>query len=168
MIPGLTALVRWRTYRYVQRQSLSFFQDDFAGCVAQKVMQTGMAVRESVVNVVDGIWFLFIYLTGTLALVVGLDWRMALPLVLWTIGYGATIYFMVPPVRVRSAAVAEADSALSGRLVGSFTNIQAVKLFSEFRAGGRLRAEELRAPACGDATAASFHRDDDGRADGPQ
>ncbi|PTW54970.1 ATP-binding cassette subfamily B multidrug efflux pump [Breoghania corrubedonensis] len=131
LVPGLTAIVRWRSYRYVQRQSLSFFQDDFAGRVAQKVMQTGMALRESVVNVVDGVWFLFIYLAGTLALFVGLDWRMALPLVLWTIGYGATILYLVPPVRARSAAVAEANSALSGRIVDSFTNIQSLKLFSD-------------------------------------
>ncbi len=130
LVPGLTALVRWRNFRYVQRQSLSFFQDDFAGRVAQKVMQTGMAVRESVVNVVDGIWFLLIYLAGTLALFVGLDWRMSLPLLVWMIGYGATIWFLVPPVRARSAEVAEANSSLSGRVVDSFTNIQAVKLFS--------------------------------------
>ena len=131
IVPGLTAIVRWRCYRYVQRQSLAFFQDDFAGRVAQKVMQTGMALRESVVNVVDGVWFLFIYLAGTLALFAGLDWRMILPLALWTVGYGATILYLVPPVRSRSAAVAEANSALSGRIVDSFTNIQAVKLFSD-------------------------------------
>ncbi len=131
LVPGLTALVRWRNYRYVQRQSLSFFQDDFAGRIAQKVMQTGMAVRESVVNVVDGIWFLFIYLAGTMTLFLGLDWRMSIPLLFWIIGYGATIWFLVPPVRARSAAVAEANSSLSGRVVDSFTNVQAVKLFSD-------------------------------------
>ena len=61
------ALVRWRSYRYVLRQSLGFFQDDYAGRISQKVMQTGMALRESVVNVIDGVWYLLVYLVGTIA-----------------------------------------------------------------------------------------------------
>ena len=65
--PSLSSLVRWRSYRYVLRQSLGFFQDDYAGRISQKVMQTGMALRESVVNVIDGVWYLLVYLVGTIA-----------------------------------------------------------------------------------------------------
>ncbi len=128
--PSLSSLVRWRSYRYVLRQSLGFFQDDYAGRISQKVMQTGMALRESVVNVIDGVWFLLVYLIGTVALFVGFDWRLMIPLVGWLIGYAAVIVTLVPPVRERSIAMSEANSGLTGRVVDGFTNILSVKLFA--------------------------------------
>ena len=130
LVPGLTSQVRWRNHRYVLRQSLAYFQNDFAGRIAQKVMQTGHAVREAVLNVIDGVWLLVIYLIGTVALFAALDWRLILPIVAWTAAYGTVIAFMVPPVRGRSAHTSEMTSALSGRIVDSYTNIQAVKLFA--------------------------------------
>ncbi len=129
-VPSLTALVRWRSYRYVLRQSLSFFQNDFAGRIAQKVMQSGPALRESVVNVVEGVWTLVIYLAGTMILFAGLDVWLILPVVLWALAYAVTIVRLVPPVRAKSQALAEANSSLSGRIVDGYTNIQAVKLFA--------------------------------------
>src|SRR3546814_549411 len=130
LAPGLTNRVRWLNHRYVVRQSLTYFQNDFAGRIAQKVMQTGHAVREAVINVIDGVWFLLIYLVGTLALFAGIDWWLLLPVVVWTVSYAAVIYTMVPPVRRKSAAVSESNSALTGRVVDSYTNIQSVKLFA--------------------------------------
>ena len=130
LAPGLTNRVRWLNHRYVVRQSITYFQNDFAGRIAQKVMQTGHAVREAVINVIDGVWFLLIYLIGTLALFAGIDWRLLLPVVVWTVGYALVIYHMVPPVRRKSAAVSESNSALTGRVVDSYTNIQSVKLFA--------------------------------------
>jgi len=129
-VPGLTTLVRWRSYRYVLRQSLTFFQNDFAGRVAQKVLQSGPALRESVVNIIEGIFTLVIYLTGTIALFAGLDPWLIVPVAVWGLAYVLTIYWMVPPVRAKSEAAAEANSGLSGRVVDSYTNIQAVKLFA--------------------------------------
>ena len=130
IVPSLTSLVRWQSYRYVIRQSLGFFQNDYAGRVSQKVMQTGMAVRESVVNVVDGVWYLVVYVLGTVAMLAGFDWRLIWPVVAWTVAYGIVIGTLVPPVRQRSAALSEANSSLSGRVVDGFTNITSVKLFA--------------------------------------
>jgi ATP-binding cassette subfamily B multidrug efflux pump len=130
IVPALTTLVRWQSYRYVLRQSLGFFQNDYAGRISQKVMQTGMAVRESVVNVIDGIWYLAIYLIGTLAMLGGFDWRLILPLLVWTAAYAAVIYVLVPPVRGRAIALSEANSGMTGRVVDGFTNILSVKLFA--------------------------------------
>ncbi len=130
LAPGLTNRVRWRNHRYVLRQSLTYFQNDFAGRIAQKVMQTGHALREAVINVIDGVWFLAIFLVGTVALFIGLDWRLLLPVAAWALGYVAVIVFLVPPVRGRSAAASEATSALTGHVVDSYTNIQSVKLFA--------------------------------------
>ncbi|WP_299620099.1 ABC transporter ATP-binding protein [Pelagibius sp.] len=131
LVPGLTNRVRWLNHRYVLRQSLAYFQNDFAGRIAQKVLQTGHALRDAVVNVIDGVWFLLIYLFGTLFLFAGIDWRLLLPVLAWMLSYGAVVYFMVPPVRKKSAALSEANSALTGRIVDSYTNIQSVKLFAD-------------------------------------
>jgi ATP-binding cassette subfamily B multidrug efflux pump len=128
--PSLTTLVRWRSYRYVLRQSLGFFQNDYAGRISQKVMQTGMALRESVVNVIDGAWNLAVYLVGTVAILVGFDWRLLLPLFVWAAAYGVLVVTLVPPVRARAAATSEANSGLTGRVVDGFTNILSVKLFA--------------------------------------
>jgi ATP-binding cassette subfamily B multidrug efflux pump len=128
--PSLSALVRWRSYRYVLRQSLGFFQNDYAGRISQKVMQTGMALRESVVNVIDGVWYLLVYLVGTAAVLIGFDWRLMLPILAWLVAYGIVIYTLVPPVRQRSIAMSEANSGLTGRVVDGFTNILSVKLFA--------------------------------------
>jgi ATP-binding cassette subfamily B multidrug efflux pump len=130
LAPNLSTLIRWRSYRYVLRQSLNYFQNDYAGRISQKVMQTGMAVRESVVNVVDGVWYLAVYLVGTLAMLGGFDWRLLLPVLAWTLAYGIVIVKLVPPVRERAVALSEANSSLSGRVVDGFSNILSVKLFA--------------------------------------
>ncbi len=144
LTPGLTNRIRWRTHRYVLRQSLSYFQNDFAGRIAQKVMQTGHAVREAVLNVIDGVWFLIIFLIGTAALFIELDWRLLLPILAWALGYAAVIYYLVPPVRERSTALSEANSSLVGRVVDSYTNIQSVKLFAHAEREEAFAHEGLR------------------------
>lgn len=130
VVPALTNAVRWENHRWVLRQSLSFFQNDFAGRVAQKVMSTGAALRETIVNIIDGVWFLATFLVGTVALLAALDWRLLLPVLAWTIAYGAVVAVMVPPVRHKSATLSEATSSLSGRVVDSYTSILSVKLFA--------------------------------------
>jgi ATP-binding cassette subfamily B multidrug efflux pump len=130
LTPGLSNSVRWQNHRYVVRQSLAYFQSDFAGRVAQKVMQTGNSLRESVLNVVDGVWLLIIYLAGTLWLFVEIDWRLMIPVALWVVAYGVVIVRLTPNVGRQSRSVSEANSALTGRIVDSYTNIQAVKLFA--------------------------------------
>jgi ATP-binding cassette, subfamily B, multidrug efflux pump len=130
LVPSLTALVRWQSYRYVLRQSLTFFQNDFAGRIAQKVMQTGPSLRETVTSVIDGIWTLLVYLAGTAYLFFSLDPWLFAPIVVWLGAYIFTIWRLVPSVRERSAAVSEANSGLSGRIVDSYSNIQSVKLFA--------------------------------------
>ena len=130
LTPGITNTVRWQNHRWVVRQSLSYFQNDFAGRVAQKVMQTGVSLRECVLNVVDGVWLLLIYLGGIIWLFMEIDSRLIVPLLFWMVGYVLVIVRMVPPVGGKSRAVSEANSMLTGRIVDSYTNIQAVKLFA--------------------------------------
>jgi ATP-binding cassette subfamily B multidrug efflux pump len=126
----VTTRVRWLTHRYVLRQSLSFYQNDFAGRVANKIMQTAPALRESVVQVIDAVWYAGIQWVGAVVLFAAADWRLLLPLIVWLAAYIVAMIYFVPKIRERSTAAAEARSMLTGRIVDSYTNILTVKLFA--------------------------------------
>ena len=144
LAPGLANATRWQNHRYVLRQSMTFFQNDFAGRIAQKVLQTGHAVREAVLNIVDGAWMLLIYVIGIAAFLLDANAQLLWPIVLWSAGYLAVIVFMVPPVRSRSAKLSEANSVLMGRVVDSYTNIQTVKLFAHHNLEENFAGEGIR------------------------
>ncbi len=144
LAPGLANATRWQNHRYVLRQSLSFFQNDFAGRIAQKVMQTGHAVREAVLNIIDGAWMLVIYLVGTIVFFVDINVWLLWPITLWFLAYLAVVVFMVPPVRRKSSRLSEENSALMGRVVDSYTNIQSVKLFAHHTIEEDFAGEGLR------------------------
>src|SRR5690606_3326402 len=107
--------VRWLSHRYVLRQSLGFFQNDFAGRVAAKVLQTGHALRESVVQIIDGLWFAVVHWGAALVLFADADWRLMIPLLAWLAAYGATIRVFVPRIQKLSFNASEARSVLTGR-----------------------------------------------------
>jgi len=128
--PGMTNLVRWQTHRYVLRQSISFFANDFAGRLASKIIQTGPSLRESVVQIIDALWFVTIFSVSALVIFAQADWRLACPLALWIVAYLATLWHFVPRIRDQSALMSEMRSIVTGRIVDSYTNIQTVKLFA--------------------------------------
>jgi ATP-binding cassette, subfamily B, multidrug efflux pump len=128
--PGFTNLVRWQSHWHVVRQSWSFFQNDFAGRIANRVMQTGPSLRESVVSATNAVWYILIYGTTAIVLLGSSDVRLAVPVVLWFASYAVTLRYFVPRVRVRSRRMSEARSNLTGRVVDSYTNILTVKLFA--------------------------------------
>jgi ATP-binding cassette subfamily B multidrug efflux pump len=130
LVPSFTNLVRWQTHRYMLRQSVGFFANDFAGRIASKIIQTAPSLRESVVQVCEAMWFVSIYATSALVLFGDLDWRLTLPLAVWIALFILTLAYFVPRIRDLSTAVSEARSQLTGRLVDSYTNIQTVKLFA--------------------------------------
>ncbi len=128
--PPLTNMIRWQTHRYVLRQSLAFFQNDFAGRIAAKIIQTGPAVRGSAVKTADAVWFVIIYVTSALVLFSQADLRLAVPLVLWLTAFIGCLVYFVPRIKDRSAVMSEARSMMTGRIVDSYTNILTVKLFA--------------------------------------
>ena len=130
LAPSFTNLVRWQTHRYVLRQTVGFFTNDFAGRIASKIIQTGPALRESVVQVCDALWFVTLYSLTSLFLFAQADWRLTLPLIAWIIAFVVVLLTVVPRIRRRSTIVSEARSMLTGRIVDSYTNIQTVKLFA--------------------------------------
>jgi ATP-binding cassette subfamily B multidrug efflux pump len=130
---GLTNMVRWQSHWHVVRQSWSFFQNDFAGRVANRVMQTGPALRESVTASINAVWYILVYGVTALALMFSDDWRLTLPLIAWFAAYVGMLRYFVPRLRDRSRAMSEVRSGLTGRIVDSYTNILTVKLFARAR-----------------------------------
>ncbi|MEF1288457.1 ABC transporter ATP-binding protein, partial [Vibrio sp. M260118] len=125
--------IRWLAHRYLLKQSLNFYQDDFAGRVATKVMQTSLAVRETVMKTMDVFVYVSVYFTSIVVLLAQADWRLMIPMVIWLCCYvGIQLYF-VPKLKQVASEQADARSTMTGRIVDSYTNIATVKLFSHSR-----------------------------------
>lgn len=128
--PGLSNMIRWQNHWHVVRQSWTFFQNDFAGRIANRVLQTGPALRESLVMAFDAAWYILVYGSSALLLLGRLDWRLTLPMGMWFVAYAGMLRYFVPRLRDRSRRVSEMRSSLTGRVVDSYTNILTVKLFA--------------------------------------
>lgn len=128
--PGMTSMIRWQNHSYVLKQSLNFFQNDFAGRIAQRIMQTGNSLRDSAVQAVDALWHVVIYAISSLVLFAEADWRLMIPLLTWIAAYIGALYYFVPRVKERSVEASDARSKLMGRIVDGYTNIATLKLFA--------------------------------------
>ncbi|MBF8221884.1 ABC transporter ATP-binding protein [Halomonas sp. 328] len=124
---------RWLAHRHMLGQSLAFYQDEFAGRVSQKVMQTALAIRETVMKLMDLMVYVLVYFTGAMLLMGRAEPWLMLPLVLWLVGYIAIMWIFVPRLRAVSMAQADARAVMTGRIVDSYSNIQTIKLFADTR-----------------------------------
>lgn len=122
--------VRWQAHRYLLNQSYGFFQDEFSGRIATKVMQTALAVRDTVMKLLDVLLFVVIYLVTALVLVGSADLRLCAPLLIWLILYICVQRHFVPKMKRIARKQADARSLMTGRIVDSYTNIVTLKLFS--------------------------------------
>ena len=122
--------IRWMSHRYLIRQSMSYFQDEFAGRIGAKLMQTSLAVREVVMKLLDMLVYVVVYFTGAVILAASSDWRFAIPFLVWVVFYSAMMRYFIPRLSKISQAQADARSSMTGRIVDSYTNIATVKLFS--------------------------------------
>ena len=125
--------IRWQVHRYLLKQSMTFYQDEFAGRIATKLMQTALAVRECIIKLIDVLNYVIVYFIGMLVIVGSSDWRLAAPLVVWVVCYTGLLMHFVPRLGKVSEEQADARSVMTGRVVDSYTNIQTVKLFSHAR-----------------------------------
>ena len=128
--PGMTSMIRWQNHSYVLKQSVRFFQNDFAGRIAQRIMQTGNSLRDSAVQAVDALWHVLIYAISSLVLFAEADWRLMIPLLAWIAAYILALCYFVPRVKERSVVSSDARSKLMGRIVDGYTNITTLKLFA--------------------------------------
>ncbi|WP_354038372.1 ABC transporter ATP-binding protein [Devosia sp. UYZn731] len=122
--------IRWMSHRYLIRQSMSYFQDEFAGRIGAKLMQTSLAVREVVMKMLDMLVYVVVYFTGAVVLAAATDWRLAVPFLVWLVAYVSMMRYFIPRMGKISQAQADARSSMTGRIVDSYTNIATVKLFS--------------------------------------
>lgn len=122
--------IRWQAHRYLLSQSFAFYQNEFAGRIATKVMQTALSVRETVMKMLDVLLYVSVYFIGMTSVISSNDIRLSIPLILWLIFYISALYYFIPKLRDISTKQADARSSMVGAVVDSYTNIETVKLFS--------------------------------------
>jgi ATP-binding cassette subfamily B multidrug efflux pump len=131
LIPGVTSMIRWQAHWHVIRQSWPFFQNDFAGRIANRVMQTANALRESTMASIRAVWYIAVYGSSAFALMAAADWRLGLPTLVWFVGYIFFLRHFVPKMRELARTSSEFRSLVMARVVDSYTNILTVKLFAK-------------------------------------
>ncbi|MBU6951751.1 ABC transporter ATP-binding protein [Hahella sp. HN01] len=122
--------IRWKAHRYLLKQSVSFYQNDFAGRIATKVLQTSLAVRETVMKLLDIMVYVLVYFSTMLVMIGNADKRLLIPMMVWLGAYICLQLYFVPKLKRNSMKNADARAAMTGRIVDSYTNITTVKLFS--------------------------------------
>jgi len=128
--PNAVAMIRWRALRHVKRQSVGWFQNDFSGRIAWRVQELGNSATGVAYSVIHTITYVAIYIAGSFLLMASVDIRLVIPMLIWVGLYFALMAYIIPRVREASQRFQEADSALSGMLVDTFSNIDTIKLFS--------------------------------------
>lgn len=133
VVLNFSNLVRWQSHVHISRQAMSFFQNDFAGRIVTKVWSGGLAVGDLLTSLLQVGWFMVIYTLSTIGLLAQLDWRLSAVIALWVVMFVFMARYFVPRIRFHAKETAESASALSGRLVDSYANIQTLKLFARER-----------------------------------
>ena len=149
---NVTNRIRWQNHWHVVSSVLGVFPERFRGPYRTRVMQTGPAIRESLVSLLTAVWFILIYGTSSLILLASADRWLALPVLLWFAGYIAMLRYFVPRMQTKSKVMSEARSLLTGRIVDTYTNIVTVKLFA------RARDEDAYVREAIDSHTGRFHK----------
>jgi len=130
ILPNFGTLIRWRAHRHVLRQPVGWFENDFAGRIANRIMQTPPAAGDAVFQTFDAVAFAVTTVIGSIALLAGSDPRLVVPLLLWLLGYGLLLRWTIRRAGPAAKASSDARSAITGRVVDSYSNIHSVKLFA--------------------------------------
>ena len=125
--------IRWQVHRYLLKQSMTFYQDEFAGRIATKLMQTALAVRDIIIKLFEVMNYVSIYFISVLVLMGSADWRLMMPMLVWLVGYIILLRYFIPRLGKVGQEQADARSTMTGRIADSYSNIQTVKLFSHAR-----------------------------------
>ena len=130
VIGNWASTLRWQAHRWMLGQSYAFYQDEFAGRVATRVMQTSLAIRDATLKVLDVMVYVAVYFGGAMLLVGSFNLWMLVPFVAWLAGYALLLRFFLPRLKAASRRQADARSMMTGRVVDSYTNMMTVKLFA--------------------------------------
>ena len=130
ILPNFGTLIRWRAHAHVLRQSVGWFENDFAGRIANRIMQTPPAAGEAVFQVFDALTYSVAYVVGAVIVLGQADPRLAIPLLAWLVAYAGLMRWTVVRVGPASQRASDARSAVTGRVVDAYTNIHSVKMFA--------------------------------------
>ncbi|MCM2343907.1 MAG: ABC transporter ATP-binding protein/permease [Alphaproteobacteria bacterium] len=130
VVPFLGNMIRRQSHWYVLRHSLSYFQNDFAGRIANKVQQMGPAIRDVLTQFIGSVMYVMVFVLTTIALLMAVHWLLLLPMLLWIGLYLGILLIFIPRVQKKSLRLSESQSHMVGRIVDSYTNIMTVKLFA--------------------------------------
>jgi ATP-binding cassette subfamily B multidrug efflux pump len=130
LVPGVTSRIRWISHWLVVGQSWQFFQNDFPGRLAHRVMHTAGSLRETAEAAIRAVWYLAMYGAASVFLLGGADWRLALPILGWFCGYSLLLRYYIPRLRTRAEGSSQAYSDLMAGIVDCYSNILTIKLFS--------------------------------------
>ena len=133
IVPGFFVLVRWQNHKHVIGQSLSFFQNDLAGRISQKVFQSGVATGDMMIGLLQVIWFIVVYSITTAGILFSLDWQLGFVVGIWIVFFALLACYFVPRIREHSRITADTASGITGRMVDAYANIQTVKLYGTER-----------------------------------
>ena len=128
--PNLVDVVRWQSHWHVIRQSWTYFQNDFAGRIANKIMQAGESIETAINLAIDAAWYAAVFVVVAVVVLAGLDWVLLVPIAVWMLLYGILFAVVMPLIARYSETLSEARSVMTGRIVDSYTNIQTLKAFS--------------------------------------
>ena len=129
ILPNFATMVRWRAHSHLLRQPVGWFESDFAGRIANRVMQTPTAAGDAVFQVFDMAAFAIVTVIGSLIMLAGADIRLTIPLLIWFVLYLLLVRWTLKRIGPAAQASSDARSAVTGRIVDSYTNIHSVKLF---------------------------------------
>jgi ATP-binding cassette subfamily B multidrug efflux pump len=130
IVPNIVDLARWQSHWHVIRQSWTYFQNDFAGRIANKVIQVGEAIETGVNLAIDAAWYAAVFVVVAIIALARLDWILLIPVAVWMVLYGILFTVVMPLIARYSEELSEAKSVMTGRMVDSYTNIQTLKTFS--------------------------------------
>ena len=130
IMPNFTTLIRWRSHRHVLRQPVGWFENDFAGRIANRIMQTPPAAGDAIFQIFDAVAFAVTTLIGSVALLSGADLRLVVPLLIWIVLYLSLLRWTIRRAGPASTAASDARSKITGRVVDSYTNIHSIKMFA--------------------------------------
>ena len=135
--------LRWNFHRLMLAQSLGFYQDEFAGRVSAKVMQTALSVREVVMTIVGMMVYVLVYFLSTGVILVSLDGWLLVPFIMWITLFGLTMKLLIPKLAKTAQRQADARSLMTGRITDAYSNITTVKLFSHGAREARYAKESM-------------------------
>lgn len=143
LFANLTMSARWQMHRHLSAQSIAFFANEMPGRVANRLMQSALAIRQAVWRLLEALVRMFVYVIGTAGLLMMADWRLAIPIAFWALLYLLILKGCIPRMRQAASAEAGARSTMTGRIVDSYSNISTVKLFGHTNSEARYIREGM-------------------------